>query len=90
MTTARSTGNTESGVLSCPTCTQHREGRFAAEHRFWRLSSLVVTCIGPRADQPIAGTDVTWAQAYTSLTGIAWGEAVRREAERKAAKQRAR
>lgn len=66
------------GVLSCPDCTRHREAMFAAEHRFWRLSSLVVACIGNRAEQVIPGTDKTWAEAFTKLTGIAWADALSR------------
>jgi hypothetical protein len=51
---------------------------FAAEHRFWRLSILMVACIGKRAEQIIPGTGKTWADAFTKLTGIAWADALSR------------
>jgi hypothetical protein len=67
------------GVVSCPDCTTHREKRFAAEHRFWRLSSLMITCIGQRANQRLPGTDKTWAEAFTQITGVDYAEAVTRQ-----------
>lgn len=69
------TGDEITGVLSCPECTKHREARFAFEHRFWRLSALMVECIGPRAHQLLPGIGKTWAEAFTSITGVEFAEA---------------
>ena len=74
------TGQHESGVLSCPECTKHRERMFAWERKFWRLSGVLIECIGARDDQLVPGTSATWAEAYTKITGIAWREAVERAA----------
>lgn len=73
-------GEHESGVLSCPDCTRHREAMFAWQMRFWQISSLLIECIGARADQRVPGTASTWAEAYTKITGVKWAEAVERAA----------
>lgn len=63
------------GVMTCPECTQHRERSFAWESKFWRLSSLLVECIGPRAHQQLPGLEQTWAQAFRTLTGVEFADA---------------
>ena len=63
------------GVMTCPDCTKHREKMFAWEHKFWRLSSLLIECIGARAQQKLPGLEQTWAQAFTTLTGVPFADA---------------
>lgn len=63
------------GVMTCPDCTRHREAMFGWEKRFWRLSSLLVECIGQRAHVQLPGHDKTWAEAFTTLTGVAFADA---------------
>ena len=63
------------GVMTCPDCTRHREAMFNWEKRFWRLSSLLIECIGARAQQKLPGLEQTWAQAFTTLTGVPFADA---------------
>ena len=79
------------GVMTCPDCTRHREAMFAWEKRFWRLSTMLVECIGDRASQKLPGHDKTWAQAFTALTGVSFADAqARAMIQRDHAKKRAR
>lgn len=79
------------GVMTCPDCTGYRERMFAWEKRFWRLSTMLVECIGDRANQKLPGHEKTWAQAFTALTGVEFADAqARAMIQRDHAKKRAR
>ena len=79
------------GVMTCPDCTKYREQMFRWEKGFWRLSMMLVECIGDRANQKLPGHEKTWAQAFTALTGVEFADAqARAMIQRDHAKKRAR
>lgn len=63
------------GVMTCPECTGYREKMFEWEKKFWRLSSVLIECIGDRANVKLPGHNKTWAQAFTALTGVKFADA---------------
>jgi hypothetical protein len=72
------------GIFTCPKCAQFYSRTNDWERKFWKTSALIVAAIGPRSGHLIPGTQITWADAFESITQVPFSTAQERAAHDRA------